>query len=175
MDKRKEQKEAEKIEAESTNEEIFLDNTQALLAVELISQSMKIGLEYVIKIYQEAITEAEEIWENGIQLANALGTTLTYSDILSALEAGGVTKYSVVFQPTAYYRDKIANALEIEVNFNQLAAEIKASIEEVEQTEHMKKDVLELTKEKQKELAKKIEKCDENYYRTLRKLKENKQ
>lgn len=42
------------------------------------------------------------------------------------------------------------------------------------QTEQMKEDVLELTKEKQKELSRKIEKLDENYYRTFRKLKANK-
>lgn len=42
------------------------------------------------------------------------------------------------------------------------------------QTEHMKNDVLELTKEKLKELARKIEKLDENYYRALRKLNANK-
>lgn len=43
------------------------------------------------------------------------------------------------------------------------------------QTEHMKDDVLELTKEKLKELARKIEQCDDAYYRELRKLNENKQ
>lgn len=119
----------------SSNEEIFLDNAQALLTVDFISQSMKIGLESVINIYKDAITEAEEIWENGIELAQSIGTELSYGEILSALEARGVTKYSVVFEPTAYYREKITNALRVGEDFERLATEIKANIEELEKAD----------------------------------------
>lgn len=43
------------------------------------------------------------------------------------------------------------------------------------QTYHMKNEIIESTKEKRKELTRKIEKCDDAYYRELRKLNENKQ
>ncbi|TXL57866.1 lipase [Cerasibacillus terrae] len=119
----------------SSNEEIFLDNTQALLAVDYISKSMKIGIETVVNIYLDAIAEAEETWKEGIRLAQSIGTELSYDEILNALQAGGVTKHSVVFEPAAYYREKISEALEIGGNFDHLVFEIKESIRELEETD----------------------------------------
>lgn len=119
----------------TSNEKIYLNHAQALLTVEYISQSMQIGLEYIVKIYQDAIDEAEEIWKNGIELAQSIGTELSYSEILNALEAGGVTKYSTVFEPRAYYGKKITEALEIGESFDLLASEIKTNIEKLVKTD----------------------------------------
>lgn len=60
---------------------------------------------------------------------------LSYPEILEALEAGGVTKYSVVFKPMAYYREKITEALEIGRSFESLASDIKESIEKLIETD----------------------------------------
>ena len=49
----------------STNEEIFLNDTEALIVIESASRSMNIGIEYVIKVYQDAILGVEEVWGRG--------------------------------------------------------------------------------------------------------------
>jgi len=119
----------------SANEKIFLDNSQALVAIEYASQSMKIGMEYLIKIYKEAITQAEAVWEVGIELAKNVGTTLSYSEILDTLAAAGVTKSALVDEPIAYYNKKIDEAIQIGESFDELAIEIKDSIDKLEQTD----------------------------------------
>ena len=96
---------------------------------------MKIGLEYVIKVYRDAILEVEEIWAEGIQRAKLIGTELSYYEIIDALAAGGATKYAIVNKPTAYYEAKIAKAKQIGESFNQLATEIKSSIKKIIDTD----------------------------------------
>ncbi|WP_172372177.1 lipase [Sporosarcina jiandibaonis] len=119
----------------SRSEEVFLNDTEALIAIESASNSMKIGLEYVIKVYQDAILEVEEIWTEGIQRAKLIGTELSYYEIIDALAAGGATKYAIVNKPTAEYQAKIAKAKQIGESFNQLATEIKSSIKKVKDTD----------------------------------------
>lgn len=127
----------------SRSEVIFLDNTKAFLAVDYISKSMKIGLEAVIEVYEEAITEAEETWDKGIELAKAIGTELSYSEIIDALQTRGVTKHAVVWEPTAYYRQKISEALEIGEKFDRLALQIKQGIQKLEETDKELADQIE--------------------------------
>ena len=119
----------------SRNEKIYLDSAQALITVNYISKSMKIWVESVVNIYLEAIREAEDIWDSGIKLAQSIGTEVSYVEILNALQERGITKYSVVFEPTAYYREKISQALKIGETFNQLASEIKEGIQKLEKTD----------------------------------------
>lgn len=119
----------------SSNEEIFLDHTEALLTVEHTSQSMKLRLESIIKIYLDAIQEAEEVWERGIEVAKSIGTELSYGEILNVLAEEGATKHAIVFEPTAYYREKISVALEIGNDFDRLASDIQASIEALVQSD----------------------------------------
>ena len=119
----------------STNEEIYLNDTEALIVIESASNSMKIGLEYVIKIYQDAILGVEETWVEGIQRAKLIGNELSYYEIIDALAAGGATKYAIVNKPTAYYKEKIANAKQIEESFNRLATVIRTSIKKVKDTD----------------------------------------
>lgn len=119
----------------SANEEIYLNDTEALIVIESASNSMKIGLEYIIKIYQDAILGVEEVWAEGIQRAQLIATELSYNEIIDALAAGGATKYTIVNKPTAYYERKIANAKQIEVSFNRLVTDIKASIKKVRDTD----------------------------------------
>lgn len=112
----------------SGNEAIYLDDSEALIAVESASESMKIGLEFLIKIYQKAITEAEELWEEGLKKAHAIGTELDYDEILDALAEGGSTKASIVDEPTAYYEKKIVDARKIGESFDMIVTTIRASI-----------------------------------------------
>lgn len=113
----------------SAGEEIYLNDSQALIAVESASQAMKIGLESVIKIYQDGISEAEKVWDEGLKRARSFGSALEDYEILDALADGGATQATIVNEPTAYYEEKMAKARKIGESFDSMIAEIKSSID----------------------------------------------
>src|SRR5699024_9250929 len=71
----------------TSNELIFLNNAQALLTVEYITESTNAVIESIVNIYKDAIDELEETWEKNIIIAQAISTELSYGEILEALEA----------------------------------------------------------------------------------------
>src|SRR5690625_6491996 len=89
----------------------------------------------IVNTYKDAIDQLEEAWEKGIELAKLIGTELSYGEILEALEAGGVTKYDIVFEPMAYYREKITEVVKIGEDFESLASDIKENIEKLVETD----------------------------------------
>ncbi|MBL1226565.1 hypothetical protein IW510_15680 [Enterococcus sp. BWR-S5] len=119
----------------SANEEIYLNNSQALLAVSAASQTMKTGLASVIKLYQDAIVETEQLWTDGLQRARSIGTDLNESEIIEALASAGATEASVVTEPTAFYEKKIAKAKQMGESFDALVSEIQSGIEKLVQSD----------------------------------------
>ena len=119
----------------SSNEVVFLNNAQTLLTVEYITESTNAAIESIVNTYKDAIDQLEEAWEKGIELAKLIGTELSYGEILEALEAGGVTKYDIVFEPMAYYREKITEVVKIGEDFESLASDIKENIEKLVETD----------------------------------------
>lgn len=119
----------------SKNEEIYLDNSQALLAVSTAAQTMKDGLSEVIKIYQEAMTEAVQVWTEGLQHARTIGTELNESEIIDALASVGATESSIVTEPTTFYKEQIAKAKQLGESFDSLVSEIKSGIDKLIQSD----------------------------------------
>ncbi|WP_321383264.1 hypothetical protein [uncultured Enterococcus sp.] len=119
----------------SANEEIYLNNSQALLAVSAASQTMKTGLASVIKLYQDAIVETEQLWTDGLQRARSIGTDLNESEIIEALASAGATEASIVTEPTAFYEKKIAKAKQMGESFDALVSEIQSGIEKLVQSD----------------------------------------
>lgn len=119
----------------SGNEEIFLDDSQALLAVSTASQTMRNGLSAMIEIYQEAITEAEQVWTEGLQGARSIGTELSEAEIIESLASVGATKASIVTEPTTFYNEQIAKAKQLGESFDSLASEIKSGIDKLVQSD----------------------------------------
>lgn len=117
----------------SANEAIYLDDSQALLAVSRASMTMKNGVSAVIKIYQEAIIEAEHVWTDGLQRARLIGTELNEAEIIDALASAGATESTIVTEPTAFYEAKIAKAKQLGESFDTLATEIKSGIDKLVQ------------------------------------------
>lgn len=119
----------------SKNEEIYLDNSQALLAVTTASQTMKDGLIDVITLYQDAITEAVEVWTEGLEHARSIGTELNESEIIDALASVGATEASIVTEPTTFYKEQIAKAKQLGESFDSLVSEIKSGIDKLVQSD----------------------------------------
>lgn len=105
------------------------------MAVTTASQTMKDGLIDVITIYQDAITEAKEVWTEGLQHARSIGTELNDSEIIDALASVGATEASIVTEPTTFYEEQIAKAKQLGESFDSLASEIKAGIDKLVQSD----------------------------------------
>lgn len=112
----------------SSSEKIFLDSSEALIILSNAATLMQTGLDGATKIYQEAIAEAESLWQDTLQRAQGIGTELTYSEVLEALENGGASEDVIVGEPTEYYTTKMAKAKEMYTSFDNLIEEIKSSI-----------------------------------------------
>lgn len=112
----------------SSSEKIFLDSSEALIILSNAATLMQTGLDGATKIYQEAIAEAESLWQDTLQRAQGIGTELTYSEVLEALEIGGASEDVIVGEPMEYYTTKMAKAKEMYTSFDNLIEEIKGSI-----------------------------------------------
>ncbi|WP_086313374.1 hypothetical protein A5821_000850 [Enterococcus sp. 7F3_DIV0205] len=114
----------------SSNEEIFLDNSEALIVLEAASQTMYIGLQGTIKVWKDSISEAEELWKTGVQTAESVGEDLNPSEVMETVESGS-PKASIVNEPTNYYEEKIAEAKQMNESYDHLIDEIKESINQL--------------------------------------------
>lgn len=115
----------------SSNEEIYLDHASALIIIEYASESMNIGLESMIGTYQQAITEAEENYEDTIRVCKLITTELNEFEIIETLREGGVTEGNIVEEPKTYYKSKILGAYEIMAQFGKRTIKITESIEKL--------------------------------------------
>ncbi|MBP1045469.1 hypothetical protein I6N96_04215 [Enterococcus sp. BWM-S5] len=112
----------------SANEQIYLDDSEALLVVEAASRMSKTILESVKEKYQKAIIEAEQLWQKTEQTALNVGSTLSNSEAIEALESGGATKQALTTEPISYYQEKISQLNAQNTAYDSLASDIKASI-----------------------------------------------
>ncbi|MBC1434884.1 hypothetical protein HB848_05990 [Listeria rocourtiae] len=114
----------------SSSEEIFINSGEALIVLNGVSTMMEDGLTTVMKDYQQAITEAEELWRETVERAQGIGMDLGYDEVIEALASGGATQASIVGDATAFYEQKIANAKQMLEEYRVLMTEIQTSIDQ---------------------------------------------
>lgn len=117
----------------SANEELYLDASQANAIVTTASQSLKLAMTAVIKVYQDAIDDVEKLWSECQSKARNVAPDLNESEIDSALSAVGATRESIVSEPSEKYREKISEAKKTGETFDTLSTEIQSKIAEVVQ------------------------------------------
>ncbi|MHC5252304.1 hypothetical protein ACYRFS_11735 [Listeria kieliensis] len=120
----------------STNEQIYLDDSRALAAVETARAEFKAVTAHVIKVYQEGMDKVEKIWKEILQEARRVGDMLTESEILAELESVGCTEKRLVIEPCEAYQKKMNKVKKMGSKFDHLAKEIKQSIEALKQKDH---------------------------------------
>ncbi|MBC2266168.1 hypothetical protein HCB37_16830 [Listeria booriae] len=113
----------------SSSEEIFINSGEALIILNGVSTMMEDGLATVIKDYQQAITEAEELWRETVERAQGIGMDLSYDEVIEALASGGASQRSIVIEATAFYEQKIDSAKQMLDEYRVLMAEIQTSID----------------------------------------------
>ncbi len=119
----------------STNEQIYLDDSQALAVVQYASSEFETVMANTVRIYQDGIRELEELWQKMYSKAFSNVPDLTYGEVMSVLESTGSTKRTIVIEPSEKFREKIQKAKKMSEQFNQLVSEIKEKISEVVQTD----------------------------------------
>ncbi|WP_165005106.1 MULTISPECIES: lipase [unclassified Enterococcus] len=115
----------------SSNEKIYLEDTQALLVAENLSQTMKRAMERVIRINQDGIEALEENWREGLKRARYVAPALNEQELLEALASVGATRENLVDSPKEMYQLRIDKAKKMGESFDGLIQEIKAKIHEI--------------------------------------------
>ncbi|MGX7048698.1 hypothetical protein [Pseudolactococcus piscium] len=117
----------------STNEKIYLDSEAARIVVQKISSDYKIATDKLISIYQKAIIEAQELWQNTLYESRSMGPLLTEWEVRDTLQMTGFTEQTIITNPCDTYQDKLNKIMTVASDFDRLTNEITAKISEIVQ------------------------------------------
>jgi len=117
----------------SGNEQIYLDDSQALTIVKLASSKFDLAMENVLRIYKNAIQELESLWTEGRSTIQSNCPDLSHGEIIEAMEAMNCTERTMVTIPSQEFQEKINLAKQMGTKFTSLTKEITAKISELVQ------------------------------------------
>lgn len=115
----------------SSGEKIYLDSAEALAIVSTAGAEFNLAMVNVMKVYNDGIREAEELWQKTLSDARRMGTELENWEIYEALESTGCSEYNIVGVPTQQYQMKIDKVRQMSEQFKSLENQIKAKISEI--------------------------------------------
>ncbi|MBP2097681.1 hypothetical protein [Enterococcus rivorum] len=119
----------------SRNEQIYLDDSQAQAVVETASSEFQLVMTNVVKIYQDGIREAEELWQEALTASRNVSSLLEEWEMKEALDRVGCSENVIVQDPCELYQEKLAKAKEMSEKFDALANEIRTSLAKLVQTD----------------------------------------
>ncbi|CEN28434.1 MAG: hypothetical protein IJI90_06245 [Carnobacterium sp.] len=117
----------------STNEKLYLDSEAARIIVQKLSSDFKIATEKLIAIYQKAIIEAQELWQNTLYESRSMGPLLPEWEVRETLQMVGFTEQTIITNPCHIYQDKLTKIMTVASDFDRLTTEITAKISEIVQ------------------------------------------
>ncbi|ALS02700.1 triacylglycerol lipase [Enterococcus silesiacus] len=117
----------------SGNEQIYLDDSQALTIVKLASSKFDMAMENVVKLYKDAVRELEEMWQEGRSTIQSNCPDLSYGEVLDAMQAMGCTEQTMVTIPSQKFQEKLSLAYQMSSKFSTLTKDITAKIGELVQ------------------------------------------
>lgn len=112
----------------SSSEELFLDAAEGLAITQGMKQAIQGEIRELKQLYQTAIQQAEELWRSTLATAHGVGSHLVESEILNCLYNGGATEASIVLEPIREYEKSIAEATDIEQDYDVLLQQITEAI-----------------------------------------------
>ena len=115
------------------NEKLYLDSEAALMIVEKALSDFQLTTESIVALYQEAIRDAQELWQQTLYEARQMGSLLSEYEIQECLHFAGATQYKMVTEPCTYYQSKLDKIANMTADFTRLVSEIKAKIHEIVQ------------------------------------------
>ncbi|MEI5990802.1 hypothetical protein A5881_002307 [Enterococcus termitis] len=117
----------------SGNEQIYLDDSQALTIVELASSKFDLAMENVVKLYKDAVRELEEMWQEGLSTIQGNCPELSYGEVLVAMQVMDCTEQTMVTIPSQEFQEKLSLAHQMSSKFSTLTKDITAKIGELVQ------------------------------------------
>ena len=115
------------------NEKLYLDSEAALMIVEKALSDFQLTTESIVTLYQEAIRDAQALWQETLYEARQMGSLLSEYEIQECLHFAGATQYKMVTEPCTYYQSKLDKIANMTADFTRLVSEIKAKIHEIVQ------------------------------------------
>ncbi|MGM0149092.1 lipase family protein [Enterococcus mundtii] len=115
----------------SQSEKIYLEDSQALAVVRTAASKFDEAMSNVRVIYQNGITELEELWNDWLGRVRNYTSHLTYNEVIETLAEVNCTKWEIVDEPTQEFRDKIRQIDQMSEQFQTLADEITQKINEM--------------------------------------------
>ncbi|PQF24080.1 lipase family protein [Enterococcus mundtii] len=115
----------------SQSEKIYLEDSQALAVVRTAASKFDEAMGNVRVIYQNGITELEELWNDWLGRIRNYTPHLTYNEVIETLAEVDCTKWEIVDEPTQEFRDKIRQIDQMSEQFQTLADEITQKINEM--------------------------------------------
>ena len=117
----------------STNEKIYLEDSQALAVIQLASSEFELAMTNTIKIYQEGMLDLEKLWQQCVSKARSEASDLSHGEIMEMLHSVNCTESTMVTLPNEEFREKIAKAKQMSEKFTRLVSEIKSKLAELVQ------------------------------------------
>ena len=117
----------------STNEKLYLDSEAARIIVQKLASDFKLATEKLIAIYQKAIIEAQELWQNTLYESRSMGPLLPEWEVRETLQMVGFTEQTIITNPCHIYQDKLTKIMTVASDFDRLTTEITAKISEIVQ------------------------------------------
>lgn len=117
----------------SGNEQIYLEDSQALIIVNLVSSKFELAMENVVKLYNEAIRELEGMWQEGRSTIQSSCPDLSYGEVLDAMQVMGCTEQTMVTVPSQEFQEKLSLANQMSSKFSALIKDITTKIGELVQ------------------------------------------
>ena len=117
----------------STNEKLYLDSEAARIIVQKLASDFKLATEKLIAIYQKAIIEAQELWQNTLYESRTMGPLLPEWEVRQTLQMVGFTEQTIITNPCHIYQDKLTKIMTVASDFDRLTTEITAKISEIVQ------------------------------------------
>ncbi|ELK7957227.1 DUF2974 domain-containing protein [Listeria monocytogenes] len=112
----------------SSSEEIFLDAAEGLAITQGMKQTIQGEIKDLKDMFDKAIENAEELWRDTLSDARDIGSKLSESEILTALALGNATESKIVIDIVQDCEKSLAEATEIEQEYDKLLEQINEAI-----------------------------------------------
>lgn len=119
----------------SSAEEIFLDAAEGLAITQGMKQTLQGEIRDLKAMFDTAIENAKELWQNTLSDARRIGSKLTEAEILTALSNGGATEAKIVVETVQECEKSLAEATKIEQEYDQLLQQINEAIKSQVETD----------------------------------------
>lgn len=126
----------------SKNEAIYLEDSQARLAVRTASENMAIAFRGLFQLYNHATNDSADRWRECLRCVDQFSSELSEGEVFEEVERVGCTEVTMYQTHAEEYHENMAKICSMQQNFDTLVNEMTASIDKlVEQDQALAKQL----------------------------------